>query len=655
MFLSTKRILPAALAGTIALSGTLAATQPAGAAAYVVPGAPGVANVSVIQGDVVIQRGDGGGQFGASINTPLLPGDYISTAGESRSEVQFNGISMLREAQNTQVRFVNLDPRTREMQLPVGTTELAELRGADGGPQLDTPSLTVRPNRTGAYRVSVLNNGETLVTVRSGAATISTGSGSQILRPGSTLIATGAYDNPAISFASPIAYDAFDAFNQNRNATILASYNANNYLSPDLAGYANFAYYGQWYNVPSYGEVWAPSNQANDWSPYSNGQWVWEPGYGYTWVGNEPWGYVPYHYGNWFYSTAYNQWMWQPPAYQYQTNADVLASSWLPALVGFFLTGGNGFGYNPYGYGGIGWVPLAPGEQYNPWYPGFGIGANYPAYAVNNVTNIINIYRNIRFVKIVRIYDFDRFRDGDWHHPIIMHPDSLKRVAVLHGSLPIVPTKALLRSSTVAAAHPIVLSSRFEQQRFASRTPALTSMTVARAQRDLQTVVSKPQVHGTSVTAPVRNEVPEHTAVPMHTMTPMRTMTPTHTIAPERPVHTFAPTRTAAPVPVHTAVPPHQVSPIPVRTMAPRPMQTMVPRPMHTMAPERTITPERAMPSVRPARTMAPAAPRSAAPYRPASSAAPMPHATQVQRPQPHQPQATETKKPEPEKTQKPA
>lgn len=565
MLLSKKQLLPAALAGAVALTGTLATTRPA-SAEYVVPGAPGVANVSVVQGDVVIVRGDGGGQWAATINTPVLPGDYLSTAGDSRSEVQFSGVSMLRLARDTQVRFISLDPRSREMQLAIGTAELSELRGSGGGPQLDTPSVTVRPNRTGDYRVSVLPNGVTLVTVRGGAATVSTARGSRVLQPGSTLRASGPYANPAISFEPAAAYDAFDTFNQRRDDAILASYDANRSLAPALAGYTNFANYGRWYDLPSYGEVWSPTNQSNGWSPYGNGQWVWEPGYGYTWVGNEPWGYAPYHYGNWFYSTAYNQWMWQPPAYQYQSNADVFAASWLPALVGFFLTGGTN------GYGGIGWVPLAPGEQYVPWYSGFGSQASYPPYAVRSVTNVYEVYRNIRYVKIVRIYQYDRFRDGDWHRPILMHPDQLARVGVVRGSLPIVPTRALLRGSTVATAHPIVLSNRFREQRFATHAPTVTT-TFAKAQRNIEAVVENPVALETA--RPARTAAPIR---PVHTPAPLR---PLHTAAPLRPVHTGVPMRVRPPTPApHRHAPPHE-TPAPPRAATPH----------ATLAPHHAATP----------------------------------------------------------------
>jgi hypothetical protein len=635
-----NRMLGGMLATVLASAGVLAAAQPAGAQ-YATSGAPGVADISVVQGDVVIVRGDSGAQVGATINAPLLPGDYISTAGGSRAEVQLDGISMLRLAEDTQVRFVSLNPSSREVQLASGTAELAELQGADGNPQIDTPSVSVRPDQTGDYRVSVLPNGQTLVTVRSGMATVYTGNGSQNLTPGTTLVAYGSYNGPSISLQGAIAFDAFDQFNVDRDQAIVAAYNSNPYLSPALAGYANFANYGQWYNVPGYGESWAPYNQSAYWSPYSNGQWVWEPGYGYTWVGNEPWGYVPYHYGSWFYSTGYNEWMWQPPQYQYQT-PNALASAWLPAMVAFFLTGGNSGAFaaynpvNPYGYGEVGWVPLAPGEQYTPWYAGFGASA-FPQTAlspVTNITNVYNVYRNIRYVHVVKVIRIDRFRNGDFSHPIALAGQALRHLAFVHGAVPIVPTKALLAPARAKTA--VALSPRFQEAAFAAKTPAI----VRTASFDRQTAalheavartpaVVKLPARATSISHPVyrapaaretihapvqvthraapADAATQHEAAPQHATMRQRATTqqeftePKRVTAPERsvaPEQRFVPHAVATQRPVETVRPeaPQRPAVTPERTFAPQQQRAM---------PERTAAPVREAPRFEPSRVQA--------------------------------------------------
>jgi len=269
MILRHRIFLSAAIAASVALAASVATAPAADAQTY--PQGPGVASLSVANGSVVVVRGDGGAQVAATVNSPLLPGDYITTGPGSDAEVQYDGASMLRLAQNTQVRLVNLNPGQREAQLAAGTVGVAELQGSGGGPQLDTPSLTVRPNQAGDSRVSVLGNGQTVVTVRSGSAQIVTGNASQTLSPGSTLVASGPYGTASLSSAPAVGWDSFDQFNASRDQTIASAYNANPYISPQLAGYANLASYGQWQNVPGYGYSWAPSNQAT-FAPYQSGQ-----------------------------------------------------------------------------------------------------------------------------------------------------------------------------------------------------------------------------------------------------------------------------------------------------------------------------------------------------------------------------------------------
>ena len=93
----------------------------------------------------------------------------------------------------------------------------------------------------------------------------------------------------------------------------------------------------------SYGHVWVPYHVASDWAPYRDGRWVWEDGYGWTWIGYEPWGWAPYHYGRWYHRADLRLVL---------VSRSRSSPSWRPALVGF--VSGVGFGF-----GNIGWVRSA--------------------------------------------------------------------------------------------------------------------------------------------------------------------------------------------------------------------------------------------------------------------------------------------------------
>ena len=659
--------LAALLTTSIAVTGTVAYGTPAAAQVYA-GGNSGVANVSVASGNVYIVRGDSGQQVGAAINAPLVPGDYLATGSGSQAEAQFDGASMLRLASNTQIRFVNLRPGSREVQLAAGTVGLAEEQGGGGGEQIDTPSLTVRPTQSGDYRVSVLGNGQTRVTVRSGAATIATANGSESLGPGSTLVADGS----GVGLQNPIGFDSFDQFNISRDQAVVSSYNANPYVSPQLAGYSNFAQYGRWQNVPGYGEAWAPNNQSqNNFAPYQNGQWVWEPGSGYTWVDNSPTGYATSHYGSWFNNQNHGGWLWQPPATQYQNSSSSLASAWLPAAVSFFLSGNNGnsgaglgsiLGSGAGGAGGllgslsglfgsgnadnsntnIGWIPLAPGEQYQPWY---GQNNSYPATSVSsvpNVTNIYNYYSNARYNRAVTMIPVSAWRRGNFKSRVSVPTQQLRQVVLIRGAVPIVPTTANLRyTPVVKAAHPIVLSRTFTAPRLAARAPAVTHIAFKAQQAQIQSIAGvrpkvvqlaprkvalAPPAYRPVVRPPVRLAVIKPVAPVMphiaHLMAPgarpIRTATPivkavphaapvqhskttlatpvsgaTHPVtqpkaAIARPIHTTAPLlkpalHVPAPVVIKHAAPVHTIAPA-IHTVAPvvKPVAAPV---VHTVAP----------------------------------------------------------------------
>jgi hypothetical protein len=102
-----------------------------------------------------------------------------------------------------------------------------------------------------------------------------------------------------------------------------------NYLAP----------YGNWVNMQPYGYVWTPRHMGYRWRPYSQGRWVMTD-YGWTWLPNEVWGSIPFHYGRWGYDDGFG-WFWVP------------GTVWGPAWVSWRWS-------NQY----AGWAPLPPGVEF---------------------------------------------------------------------------------------------------------------------------------------------------------------------------------------------------------------------------------------------------------------------------------------------------
>ncbi|MGZ4886752.1 MAG: DUF6600 domain-containing protein, partial [Candidatus Aminicenantales bacterium] len=72
------------------------------------------------------------------------------------------------------------------------------------------------------------------------------------------------------------------------------------YLSP----------FGSWVNLDPYGYVWTPRQMGYRWRPYADGHWVWTD-YGWTWISDFDWGWMPFHYGRWGWDDDCG-WFWVP-------------------------------------------------------------------------------------------------------------------------------------------------------------------------------------------------------------------------------------------------------------------------------------------------------------------------------------------------------
>src|SRR6186997_2016511 len=66
--------------------------------------------------------------------------------------------------------------------------------------------------------------------------------------------------------------------------------------------------YGQWVVDPEFGYIWIPDAGPGFRPYYSRGHWV-MTGYGSMWVSDYSWGWAPFHYGRWAYSSYYG-WVW---------------------------------------------------------------------------------------------------------------------------------------------------------------------------------------------------------------------------------------------------------------------------------------------------------------------------------------------------------
>ncbi|HEY3444592.1 MAG TPA: DUF6600 domain-containing protein [Paludibaculum sp.] len=411
----------------------------------------GVARLSLLGGEVTVKRGDSGDLVAAAVNAPLLADDHVLTGPGARAEIQFDYYHRIRLAQDTEVHLTQLDNQMYQMQVFRGTVTFAAINGGDAQVEVSIPGAAVRPVAYGNYRVSVYPDGTADITVRSGEAEIFTPGGSERLRPGRTMrVRLVGSSDTEYQFIAALPRDAWDEFNERRDKDLRSNERVYEYVSRDVYGAEDLNGHGDWVYTAPYGYSWRPYVSV-DWTPYRYGRWTWADYYGWTWVSYDPWGWAPYHYGRWFNSGG--RWCWYPGA---RVGA---RHYWSPAVVGWVGWDSWG-GFNAgagYGWGAVGWVPLAPYEPMyrwwgRGWYNGYRGGHNNTTI-VNNV-NITNIYRNARVNNGVTVINGNDFRRGEFGRTLRVTNEDFGRANTARGMAPLAPGREHLRLSDREAVVP---------------------------------------------------------------------------------------------------------------------------------------------------------------------------------------------------------
>ena len=364
-----------------------------------------VGRLSVMQGNVSFQAANRDGFSAAEVNYPLTNGDRIYTDNGARAELEAGRLA-LRLGQLTDLTVTSLTDDYAQFGLAQGSVHLrAFATDAANSMELDTPNVSVTLLQPGDVRVDVFpQDNVTVVCVLSGQVRVDGDGIQQVLKGGQCLRVSGSNPSSA-DFIRRARADELDRFSGQRDSQYWQAFSSEgNYINSDTIGAGDLANYGDWDNSEDYGPVWYPRSVAADWAPYSSGRWVSIAPWGCTWVGSEPWGFAPFHYGRWAH--VGRRWGWVP-------GPSVVHPIYSPALVVFI--GGSGYGrgfggggFDDYGGGGVAaWFPLGPREVYRPWY-------RSSAVYVNRV-NVTNIY-NRNTVEVHNIYNNSRDAYGSDAH-----------------------------------------------------------------------------------------------------------------------------------------------------------------------------------------------------------------------------------------------
>jgi hypothetical protein len=351
----------------IAFAGIGAVLLAAGAPALADPPSR-IARLAYISGPVSFAPDGENDWENAALNTTLIQGDRLWVENGARDEVQIGGAA-LRMGGGTLVTLAQLDDRMTRLQMAQGriNVRVRSLRPNEVV-EIDTPNLALAIRQPGEYRIEVDPVGNaTMVAVRRGQADVFGDGNAHRLAGGQAYRFDGS-DLRGAQYARADV-DEFDRWSTSRDRRLEQS-RAARYVSPNLVGYEDLDEQGTWRSVPTYGNVWMPSNVGRDWAPYRDGHWSYVQPWGWTWVDRAPWGFAVSHYGRW--ARFPQGWGWVP-------GPRAATPVYAPALVAFISIGGGAYSQRERP---VAWFPLAPREAYRPSYRAS------PSYVTNiNITN----------------------------------------------------------------------------------------------------------------------------------------------------------------------------------------------------------------------------------------------------------------------------
>lgn len=285
-----------------------------------------VIRLSVTEGDVRFTRDtkgkdpltDPSAQWEtAPLNLPIRQGYTIAT-GNGRAEIEFETGVLAFLSNNTALEFYDLSledgAKTTRLILRQGSAEFYVNLIAGDYFSVTGGDFSVEAAGKSRFRVNNFDDGST-VAVDLGRVNVLQKDGTTPVAKGQTLsVQAGDALSTAITKSGDL--DDFDQWVSGRIETFAQGTNASlQYGSGSYsAGFDDLYTYGSWFPVAGYGYGWRPYGVGFGWSPFNDGCWFFDPIFGWSFAGYQPWGWLPYHYGSWLFQPGFG-WVWIPGAF----------------------------------------------------------------------------------------------------------------------------------------------------------------------------------------------------------------------------------------------------------------------------------------------------------------------------------------------------
>jgi FecR protein len=285
-----------------------------------------IIRLSLVQGDVRFTRDVKGDPLAsdkatweaAELNLPIRQG-YVLATDQGRAEIEFENGSMAFLGNNTVLEFYDLSlqdgAKTTRLVLRQGTASFSVNPSNGDYFSVTGGDFSVEAEGRSAFRLDNFDDGST-VNVSKGKVSVLDKKGTAALVKGQSL-SVRAGDPTSASVGNATATDDFDRWVSGRIETVQAATSvAQQYVNTGgySSGLASLYTYGAFYPTAGFGNCWRPYGVGLGWSPFDSGFWYSDASFGTAFIGNQPWGWLPYHYGGWVFDPGYG-WLWAPSGF----------------------------------------------------------------------------------------------------------------------------------------------------------------------------------------------------------------------------------------------------------------------------------------------------------------------------------------------------
>jgi hypothetical protein len=286
-----------------------------------------IVRLSLIQGDVRYARSFHGDSLAegnatweqAALNLPLREG-YVLATGSGRAEVEFESGAMAFLSGNAVLEFYDLSlhdgGRITRLVLRQGSASFFVNPARDDYFSVTGGDFTVEANGRTTFRMDNFDDGSSMKVLKGTVAVLRKEHISTLGKGQSASMHAGSADDMVV-VGNAGENDDFDHWVSGRiESEVAATNSSSQYVNSPYytAGFADLYTFGSWFSMGGYGNCWRPFGAGLGWSPFSFGDWYFDPVFGWTFVGSAQWGWLPYHYGGWISSPMYG-WCWNPAGF----------------------------------------------------------------------------------------------------------------------------------------------------------------------------------------------------------------------------------------------------------------------------------------------------------------------------------------------------